>query len=96
MQGVKTELKLNSKTKRFSVTTSISGDIRPAKEKLEGDYVLFGDTIIFSFKYSQIVINPMFNCKEPEDKFCLCSDTLIYKIGSVSTKDKEIVLKKSK
>lgn len=96
MHGVKTDLKLNAKTKQFSVITKVKGDLQNQKEKLEGNYSLLDDKIIFNFKYSQIVINPMFNCKDPADKPCLCSDTLIYKIESISTKDKEIVLKKSK
>ncbi len=95
MQGVKTDLKLDSKTNRFSVITKLSGDLRKEKENIEGNYFLHGDTIIFNFKYSQIIINPMFNCKDPEDKPCFCNDTLLYKKDFVITKDKAIILKRN-
>ncbi len=98
MSSIKTELKLDAKTRHFSALTYFKGDLSKNKEMLKGKYFLSGDTIIFTFKYSQNVINPMFNCKDidKESVPCFCSDTLIYKTSIITTKDKVIVLKKTK
>jgi hypothetical protein len=93
---VVTELKLDHKTGSFTSKTNTNTSLRKFEEKLNGQYKLYTDTIVFNFKYSQYVSSPMFNCKEMgEDlKPCLCVDTLTLRNDSIISRDKKYIAKR--
>jgi len=88
---VKTTIKLDSKKHHFTVKTLATTSLRKFEQKLNGQYKVSNDTIVFSFTYSQFVNSPIFNCKDLGDvkQSCFCQDTLIIKKDSIISFDRK-------